>query len=123
MVGPLWIHVPAPIPWVGPLWIMSHVSPNTQEVVGLLPDCAIPFPRLGCLTFCACKAGNVYQTEKGGVKTSELLVVDRKNGTLAMYDTLYDALSGLCCYCTNIVVQSPCFSFVNDSETEQFRCC
>jgi hypothetical protein len=72
---------------------MSHVSPNTQEVVGLLPDCAIPFPRLGCLTFCACKAGNVYQTEKGGVKTSELLVVDRENGILAIYDTLYDALS------------------------------
>mmetsp|Transcript_25000 Transcript_25000/g.30237 ORF Transcript_25000/g.30237 Transcript_25000/m.30237 type:complete len:140 (+) Transcript_25000:187-606(+) len=63
----------------------------------------IPCPALGCVTFCLCKQGSSYITEKAGMTTGELVLVDEKTGTLAMYGIGGDCTSmseEAQCYCT-----------------------
>jgi len=46
--------------------------------------CYVPCP-LAPLVTCLCKDGDSYITEKAGMKTGELLLVDDESGTLAFY--------------------------------------
>ncbi|KAK3254918.1 hypothetical protein CYMTET_20996 [Cymbomonas tetramitiformis] len=57
----------------------------------------LPCPALSCVTFCMCKEGTHYITQKAGITTGDLFVVDSKKKTLAYYSMgAHDEPS---CYC------------------------
>ena len=68
---------------------------------GIWCVCGVPIPGISCVTACLCREGNAFITEKAGVKTGELLVVDEEEGTLAFYNSYCgDMDEDPCCVCT-----------------------
>ena len=63
---------------------------------GIWTCCYVPMPAISCVTACLCKSGNIYQTEKGGVKTGELLVVGTERQPMLALSPAVD-MSGTMC--------------------------
>lgn len=57
----------------------------------------IPIPAISCVTACLCLRDTRYVTEKAGIETGELLVVDEKTETLGFYSATSEEMQ---CFCT-----------------------